>query len=230
MEVDLQQINGLAIDVKTNPAPTGDEFLDKRWEENVPNKPYYRFFYHLTKQLKPNVVIELGGWQGTSAAHFAAGCPESKVATIDHHTDPGDDEHQKKMLEIVDRYPNLKYVQGWTVSKVAEEQAGEHALGDAPSAFPIIYESLKHIKATIDILFIDSWHVRKYAELDWQAYSPLLSNTALVIVDDCINGTPGTAIDGIRDFFDSLPGDKILIDGLNPGYPMGVVKYEKDKN
>ena len=79
---------------------------------------------------------------------------------------------------------------------------------------------------TIDVLFIDSWHVYHQAKRDWEAYKPLLSKNALVIVDDVLTGTPGSAIDGVKEFFEELPGNKLLIDSLHVGYPQGYMIYE----
>lgn len=224
MNFELNDVADLANRIVKNPNPTGNKFLDKRWQENVPHKPYYRLFYELTKRYKPDMVVELGGWQGTAAAHFAGGHKFTGVLTVDHHTDPGDEKHRELMLEASDEFSNLVYLQGWTVNEVADEQRGKHVLGDAVSAFPLVELLLKNLK--IDILFIDSWHVKEYAEKDWKAYSPLLNKPSLVIVDDCITGTPGTAIDGVREFFEELPGEKVLIDNLNPGYPQGFMKHE----
>jgi predicted O-methyltransferase YrrM len=69
--------------------PTGNAFLDARYEEQISiighTNPYYRLFYLIAQSLKPAFVVELGSWQGTAAAHFALGWPESRVVTIDIH-------------------------------------------------------------------------------------------------------------------------------------------------
>ncbi len=79
---------------------TGDPFLDDRYNEHIDqggNHLYYRLFYHLVRFLEPSLVVELGGWQGTAAAHFASGQGgRTTVVTIDHHTDPGDEENKQQ--------------------------------------------------------------------------------------------------------------------------------------
>lgn len=182
-DFDFQNIEIMAA--RYNPVlKTGDEFLDGRYKwqavSNGTEWPYYRFFYHLSGLLRPQLIVELGGFQGTAAAHFAAGWPPATVITIDHHTDPGDEENKAKMEQAVDRYPNLRYIQGWTTDKEAQAQRGYHSLGDASSA----YIDVVHTNQKIDILFIDSWHVYEHAILDWDAYAPLLNSPALVICDD----------------------------------------------
>lgn len=225
---DFNLYNIEIIAARFNPAvSTGDDFLDGRYQwqavDNGAEWPYYRFFYHLAKMLKPAFVVELGGFQGTAAAHFAAGSPDSLVITIDHHTDPGDEENRAKMEQAAALYPNLTYLRGWTTDAEAEAQAGHHALGDAPSAYP----KVTGIGRKIDILFIDSWHVYEHAKLDWKAYSPLLSDGALVICDDITDeDRPGFAITGMQKFWDELPECKFLDgDNLHPGTKMGFLKY-----
>lgn len=211
------------------PERTGDVFLDSRYEwqknENGAEWPYYRFFYQLAHQLRPNLVVELGGYQGTAAAHFAAGQrlgnpTPGLTVTIDHHTDPGDEHNQAKMEEAARRYDNLIYIRGWTTDELAESQRGHHALGDAPSA----YQTMLKYHGKIDILFVDSWHVYEYAMADWEAYRPLLSSPALVICDDIMQGTPGTAVSGMIEFWESLPGEKFLNGDLHPGLNMGFLR------
>ncbi len=203
---------------------TGDEFLDMRycWQKttNGAEWPYYRFFYHLAELLRPELIVELGGYQGTAAAHFAKGWPDSLVITIDHHTDPGDEDNRAKMQAAADRYPNLMYVQGWTTDAEAQAQAGHHALGDAPSAYQAVKAERK-----IDILFIDSWHVYEHAALDWAAYQPLLNSPALVICDDIQDGGgPESPISGMMQFWNELPEPKFLNANLHPGTNIGFVK------
>ena len=83
--------------------PVGNEFLDSRYN---PNSRYYRFFFQLTKMLKPKVLVELGSWQGTSAAYFAGGNKGTKVITVDHHTDPGDEENKRLTLNAESAFDN----------------------------------------------------------------------------------------------------------------------------
>ncbi len=206
--------------------PTGDVFLDGRynWQAttNGVEWPYYRFFYHLSELLRPDLVVELGGFQGTAAAHFAKGWPLSDVITIDHHTDPGDEVNKVKMEEVATRYSNLRYIQGWTTDAEAEAQIGHHGLGNAPSAYPEVVKT----NQKIDILFIDSWHVYDHARLDWAAYAPLLGKgPALVICDDILDeNRPGFPISGMREFWEELPEPKFLNDNLHPASRMGFLK------
>lgn len=197
--------------------PTGIKFLEDRYN---PNSKYYRFFYQLVKKFKPNIIVELGSWQGTSAAYFAAGNPDTKVITVDHHTDPGDDINRLMTVEACKKFPNMKYCKGWTCNDIYEEEKNAHSI-KGENAFPKVIKELNGEK--IDVLFIDSWHVYHQAVRDWEAYKPLLNNGALVIVDDVLKGTPGSAIDGIEQFWNELKGTKHLEGGLHAGYPIGFL-------
>ena len=206
--------------------PLGIDWIDDRVEEmrNPQGSvaDYYRFFYYLSKMLKPPIIVELGTWQGTSAAHFAAGHRYTRVITVDHHTDPGDKENKKRTIEAVAEYPNITYCQGWTCDEIYQEEHNKREeIGE--NAFPKVIDELNGEK--IDLLFIDSWHVYHQAMRDWQAYKPYLKEGALVIVDDVLDGTPGSAIDGVRKFWNRLHGVKHLEGSLHPGYPMGFLIY-----
>ena len=218
----IAQIKKLLKDFKD--VPTGNEFLDNR---NDPNSKYYRFFYQLTKKFKPKIVVELGSWQGTSAAYFAGGNATTKVITVDHHTDPGDDLNRLKTVEAQNQFPNMKYCKGWTCNEIYEEEKDSHSI-KGENAFPKVIKELNGEK--IDVLFIDSWHNHKQALRDWNAYKELMSNDALVIVDDVLVGTPNTAIDNVRKFWDELDGVKHLDTTLHVGFPMGFITVKNKKN
>lgn len=218
MRFTLKRIEGLT-EQALKEEPTGDDWLDARYNEQIHlvnhTQPYYKLFYLIAKTLKPKVVVELGGWQGTSAAHFAAGYPEATVITIDHHKDPGDDLNQIKMKDVARQYSNVTYLQGWTTPGYEEEY---------PKGARSVFEDVKEIlgKNKVDILFIDSWHEGRYFKRDWDYYNPLLANPALVICDDVFNNH--IFIDMISTF-EALPGEKFTNAQVHPGIPMGFIMY-----
>lgn len=214
MNFELKQIESL---IKSGFEATGDTWLDVRYEEQMDIighiNTYYRLFYRLAQELKPSVIVELGGWQGTAAAHFAAGAPEAMVISIDHHSDPGDEFNRIKMMEVVSRY-GVNYIQGWTTPGYVEEyQKGA-------DGWPKVQALLD--KKKIDILFIDSWHEGRYFKKDWEYYSPLLADPALVIVDDIFDND--IFVDMVKTW-ESLPGEKITSTEVHYGIPMGFLKY-----
>lgn len=218
MRFTLNKIKSL-IEQSLKEEPTGDVWLDNRYNEQWSlighSNPYYRLFYLIAQELKPGVVVELGGWQGTAAAHFAAGAPGATVITVDHHKDPGDEANRLKMLDVIYRYRNVNYLQGWTTPGYEEEYHKE-----AVSVLEDVKEILGNNK--IDILFIDSWHEGRYFKRDWDYYSPFLANDALVICDDVYND--GFFINMVETF-EALPGEKFTDARIHAGVPMGFVKY-----
>lgn len=183
--------------------PTGNAFLDARYQEQVGiighTNPYYRLFYLIAQTLKPGLVVELGSWQATSAAHFALGWPQSKVITIDIHRE--DKAAQQRCYEAERACDNLTYINAWSWDAAPQVAA----LGQS-----------------IDILYIDAWHDREYTTREWELYSPLLGSPALVIGDDI---TADFHFEGMREWWEELPGEKILDPRLHPGIPMGFMKF-----
>ncbi len=218
------------IDYSVDIGPTGYPFIDNRYQAHIDKFnepfPYYRLFFHLAQQLEPQLTVELGGWQGTAAAHFAEGYADGKVITIDHHTDTGDELNIIKMEEAENHYANLTYIQGWTREDLAKSQKGKHALGNAKSAYPFVYNYVDTSKTGIDILFIDSWHNHDEAMADWKAYKPLLSDLALVICDDISSKSELPAV-GMWEFWEEMIGEKFLEDRTHIGVPMGFMRYER---
>jgi len=207
MNFDLSDIKNL-VDTFDPEQPTGDPFLDARYENHRAifghGQPYWRMFYHLTKLLKPAFSVELGAWQATCAAHMAAGYQYGDVVTIDHHTDRGDEENKRLSQEADDHYDNLHYLQGWTWDRM--ENVAAYAMG-------------------IDLLFIDSWHHYDKAMRDWGTYTPLLAPQALVICDDLINSEP--TLHKMEEFWKEIsqPYESFLDTTLNHTSPMGFLRW-----
>lgn len=188
--------------------PTGNRFLDQRYANRTDEFEYHRLFYQISKILKPKLFVELGGYEGTCAAHVAVGNPDCISVSIDHHSDPGDDQNKQRMIECTSTFPNMRYIQGWTWN-VANKVAS---------------------MGKIDFLFIDSWHHYDKAIQDWKIYSPLLADNSLVVCDDIVHGKHDEEpIWRMDDFFDTLPGEKFLSKKKRPhkGYPMGFLKFKR---
>ena len=206
MNFTLTQIKTL-IEQSLLEAPTGNPWLDARYDEQVGiighTNPYYRLFYLIAQTLKPALVVELGSWQATAAAHFALGNPEGFVSTIDIHKD--DLAAQVRTQEAAATIENLAYINKWTWDAV---------------------EDIRALDMPIDILFIDAWHDYKFARREWDLYLPLLSTPALVICDDI---TAAYNFEGMIQFWDELPGEKFLDHRVHPGVPMGFLHFERAK-
>lgn len=189
-----------------NEVPTGNPWLDARYDEQVGiighTNPYYRLFYRIAQQLKPEFVVELGSWRGDASAHFALGNPEADIIAVDIHKD-FDDVGMAKLQEAVNLLPNMTWIRQWSWDAI---------------------DIVRAVDKPIDILFIDAWHDYIYAKREWDLYSPLLASPALVICDDI---TAGYNFDGMIKFWEELPGEKFLDDKVHVGgIPMGFVKFE----
>ncbi len=195
------------VDESLLEVPTGNPWLDSRYDEQVGiighTNPYYRLFYRIAERLKPEFVVELGSWRGDASAHFALGNPESDVIAVDIHKD-NDLAGMAKLQEAVNLLPNMTWIRQWSWDAV---------------------DLIKAVDKPISILFIDAWHDYQYAKREWDLYSPLLADVALVIADDI---TAGYNFDGMVQFWDELPGEKFLDNRVHVGaIPMGFLRYEK---
>ena len=210
MEFSLSDVK-LLVDncMKTRPdiIPYTDDWLDNRYVEDRNHighfNKYYRLFYDISKKFKPRLTVELGSYWATAAAHFASGYPDGEVITIDIHKD---DQHAHlKAHEAAAQYENLKFLLGWTWD--------DHVVQYVASMKPI------------DILYIDAWHEYQYAIKEWELYSPMLADTALVICDDIFD-MAGATVDMVK-FWDELPGEKFLHTGLHGWVPMGFLRFTR---
>lgn len=185
--------------------PTGDSWLDSRYDEQVAiighTNPYYRLFYLIAKTLKPSLTVELGAWRGDSSAHFAVGNPDGKCIAVDIHRD-GDNAGLAKLEEARDRLPNMHFHRMWIADAV-----------DVVKSY-----------GPIECIFFDGWHDIQHVSDDWNNYRPLLADRALCIFDDI---TAAYHFEGMREFWDSLPGEKYLsTEGLHSDIPMGFLIYD----
>lgn len=189
--------------------PTGDDWLDSRYNEQVHwighTNPYYKTFFLIAQVLEPELVVELGSWQGTGAAHFAGGCPSCNVCTVDIHRE--DRDAQMRTIEAASHYQNLTYLNRWTWDAI---------------------DFFRNLHTPIDIVFIDAWHDYQYAKKEWDLYSPLLASPALVICDDI---TTAYNFDGMLKFWEEIPEPKFLDNRIHPGIPFGfsIVNQKDDR-
>jgi len=185
---------------------TGDSYLDLeyKWYTDLVGhtNPYYHLFYLIAKKFKPQFSVELGSYRALASAHLAVGNPGGEVVTIDIHKDNGQEVDKAKTIETANRYPNLEYINGWTWDDW-------------------VVEKIKSYGKTIDFLYIDAWHRQDYCTKEWDLYSPLLSETSLVVCDDVYNSAG--LFEGMEEWFDSLPGKKFLTGTPHTGVPMGFI-------
>jgi predicted O-methyltransferase YrrM len=207
MKFTMKQIQTTIDDVLSGDISIENEYFKMLMRESYENvghdQPYYSVFYILASQLKPSFVVELGSWRGFASAAFALGNPKARVVTIDIHRE--DKFAQQRCLQIERDIPNFTYINAWTWDAVTDVEA---------------------LGLPIDILYIDAWHEYQYAIKEWNLYSPLLANNALVICDDIFDSVGTTEL--MEKFWGGLPGKgKFLNSAIHPGIPMGFMRFVK---
>lgn len=143
--------------------PTGVPFLEEIHAqialEGLEPTRYYRFLYHLSKAMQPQVIVELGTYAGHSSAHLALGCPAARVYTVDPTP------VQVELDKVLKMCPNLKWI----------AERSEH-VG-------------REFKRTIDLLFMDSSHSAEQCRLEYQLFRPKMTPGGIIVVDDLWYGT-----------------------------------------
>ena len=209
MKINLERIKEL-IPQALAERTTGDAWLDARYQEDLPiiahTNPYYKLFFLIAQEFEPKLSVELGAYRGTAAAHLAAGNPKGYVYTVDIHRE--DKVAQAKAQEAAGHYSNLEYINGWTWDTHVVFQIGSYA-ADVP----------------IDLLYIDAWHEYDYAMREWEIYSKMLSDEALVICDDLfdIDGATKDMVQFWRDISDGY--EAFTNTEIHDYIPMGFLRY-----
>jgi predicted O-methyltransferase YrrM len=129
---------------------------------------YYRFFWEMAKQWKPERVLEIGTYLGSSIAHFAAGNPAGLCVTIDCNPDA-----TRIAREL--GYPNIVALTGDSSSMADEARK----CGGGPYAPPM---------SPFDVLFIDGNHDFNHCYSDYIHYRPLMRNGGIILFDDITVG------------------------------------------
>jgi len=122
------------------------------------NELQYRYLSASIKKYNPKFVVELGTRYGLSALSFInESSKNNKIISVDWLK-------QKSFVDkkILKNFPNLKFVIGNCLDLNIFEQ----------------------IPFNIDILFMDTEHTYDQISKEFSVYENLLSDTALVIVDD----------------------------------------------
>lgn len=150
--------------------PTRDELIDwLKVRPDVDTRParlvqmtnvaetttdYNRFLFDFAQRFRPELIVETGTDRGRSAAHMAAGNPDSEVCTLD--IDPACSE-QALALGL----PNIIVLTGESLELVDRFEDG-----------------------SIDLLFLDSLHTYEHTRAEWEAFRPKLHAGSLVLIDD----------------------------------------------
>jgi predicted O-methyltransferase YrrM len=208
----MDLVKELVIEAMEEPS-TGDDWLDARYAEDIPivghTNPYYKFFWLAAYEFEPSFSVELGTYRGVTAGHLGVGNPEGTVYTIDWHRDAADKRHQVCAIAMAEHYQNVHYLNGCSWDDAIVESVADYA-----AVHPI------------DILFIDAWHWYEHAIREWNIYSPMLADEALVVCDDIVDAI-GSTVDmekfwaEVSDGYESFTNNA----GLHVAVPMGFFKF-----
>jgi len=121
------------------------------------SNPYYDFMYRLVEHYKPRLVVELGTCTGGSTSYLAAGCPETRVISVDKIQH----EETVKRLSV---FPNVDL---WTYN----------------TNDPAFKERLAK-EGPIDILFIDTEHTYAQVRAEFESLCGFVRPAGMILLDD----------------------------------------------
>lgn len=164
---------------------------------------YYRFFYHLAAEMRPKVALEIGIDHGHVMIHMAMGSRETFVVGIDRRPGCAD-------LDLAAYAPKN--------ASVVYKDSLSGAEGDV--------EKIVERYGQIGLVFQDSSHHYTESHEEFEIYSQYLAANAIWCCDDVMDifhdpdyDPPGKSM---ADYFNELPGEKRLYEGLHYGSVIGV--------
>lgn len=120
---------------------------------------YYRFFHEFVKSCKPENVLEIGTYHGTSAAHLAYADPYCKIVTMDIDA------------SSIDR-----------IERIASDRNLGNITTLTGDSFRILSEAEKF--GPFDVLFIDAVHDFVHCYGEYLLYRPLVRDGGIIFFDD----------------------------------------------
>lgn len=203
--------------------PTGDEFLDRAYDDYArqvghPN-PYYRLIFLLARKLQPECYVEIGVDTGLALCHAAAGCPSCCCIGIDSW--PDSEEPYQVASQRAAHYPNIRLVRGWSIPEAAELWIALHP--GIPQKLIDHHRAISDMSASvperIDMLFIDAWHEARFVLREWEIYASRVPHGGIVLCDDITGRFPE-----MSGFWEAVnKGRWITTEKLHPGTGFGVI-------
>ncbi len=139
---------------------TVDWCVKNRWVDDVVSDPrfppsgYYKVFYLIMRELKPDVAVELGTCGGGASLHMALGNPNTEVFTFD-----------------IAREPSVV---------VAEEMASNFHFYREDS----VLASERFWNPEVEFLFIDTTHTYEQTMREYEAWLPKMDKKGIIAMDD----------------------------------------------
>lgn len=158
---------------------------------------YLHWLTLLTKYSNAKTIVELGNRYGSSTIAIFHGLKKNqKFLTVDMEKD------QRYVPEKIFKDPRVKFV-----------------FGDCLNLDSYLKSGTK-IPVDIDILFTDTVHFYEQVSAEFAVYEPLLSDEALVVIDDIHLNDKGK-------FFSSAPYEKYDLTGICHISGFGAIHYKR---
>jgi len=154
---------------------------------------YRPFIYELCKMLKPKQVVELGGHEGRTTSMFLAALPETSTVIV------------------VDSQYKMPYVDDPRCIKLFGDDLNMD-----------LYQGIDLSKT--DIWFIDTVHTKEQLEKEFNAFQQYWHPGTIVLVDDIwADEKHGDREFTSKEYWKTIPYDKINIDKLHRSYGFGII-------
>lgn len=166
---------------------------------------YYRFFYHMVKELGPAIALEIGVHHCHCMIHMAYGNRDTLAVGMDFnmiYARPGFDKYAPQNAKLLNT-DSLSFEAEMAISNLVE------------------------IYGKIGVVFQDSSHHYEASHKEFEVYSKYLAPGAIWCCDDIMDVFHDPLIDppgkSMLTYFHELPGDKKLYPGLHHGSVIGVL-------
>jgi len=179
--ITIKKLIEISKRIMDEPIGLGDPQLAARWETF---HPYYRFLHAVMKEFRMKVAVECGVQRGVATEHMILSSEDSFIIGIDRDFHP-------EYLGVYERHPkNVVFL-----------------CADTTASGNRVRELLEG--RTIDLLFIDSDHDGITPTKEFEQFSPMFSDVAVVCCDDTGYG------EGMQIFWKWLPGEKVELNDLH---------------
>ena len=183
------------------------------WGENFP------LYKRLIKDMKPELIVEVGVWKGSSTVFMAKELKKigsGKIVAVDtwlgaiefwtkHILGPND---KSRDLKLVNGYPSIYYT---FLSNVVHEKVQEQVVPmPVPSLLAADFFRRKQLQA--DIVHIDASHEYSDVVGDLNAWSTIVRKGGVIMGDDYNNFWKGV-MKAVDEFVASDPSRKLKLQG-----------------
>lgn len=207
--MDRQKLKQL-IEKANEPLPSLDIFQQELYGRI---ELYYRFLYHLVLEFKPEISLEIGVYNGIASLYMAAAAKQ----------------YNGKVFGIDLNFPSLLHrdyfdrTNGYFGGTYRFFQGDSTDLKIAQD----IKESIENFEGKLQLIYQDSSHHYVESKMEWLAYSLLADDTYIWICDDITPDFHDSNCDppnkSMVNYWEELPGQKMLSESLHFGNRMGIL-------